>query len=136
MPLPPLPYFMTQLKEQIRLRRYQNEKINIWNLNILPPLFNSWKPGELRGLYGKAFIPGVSDYYTTEPFGDEMPLPPQPQPSTQRGFYNEEFAPLKLDTDCKHFSLFDSLSLKPTHKCVSPIFTFLRRRKIKFLLNY
>ncbi|XP_075232135.1 uncharacterized protein LOC142330615 [Lycorma delicatula] len=56
------------------------------------------RTGELKGKYGVAVLPTEADHYNTEPYGDLPPLPPQPPPSTQRGFYNEEFAPLKLDT--------------------------------------
>ncbi|KAF6206910.1 hypothetical protein GE061_018146 [Apolygus lucorum] len=51
--------------------------------------------GELRGTYGNAYLPHENDYYNTIPFGDLPPKAPS-APSTQRGFYNEEFAPLKL----------------------------------------
>ncbi|GLG97653.1 Histone-lysine N-methyltransferase trr [Gryllus bimaculatus] len=55
--------------------------------------------GDLRGQNGNASLPGVSDYYNTQPYGDLPPLPPQPPVSTQRGFYNEEFAPIKLENE-------------------------------------
>lgn len=48
---------------------------------------------------GSCNLPGESDYYNTKPFGDMEPVSPLPQPSTQRGFYNEEFDPLKFESD-------------------------------------
>jgi len=48
---------------------------------------------------GSCNLPGESDYYNTKPFGDLEPVSPLPQPSTQRGFYNEEFDPLKFESD-------------------------------------
>lgn len=56
--------------------------------------------GDLTGSYGAANLPGLSDHYNTQPFGELDPLPPQQPPSTQRGFYDQEFPPLKLD-DCE-----------------------------------
>lgn len=56
--------------------------------------------GDLTGSYGAANFPGMSDHYNTQPFGELDPLPPQQPPSTQRGFYDQEFPPLKLD-DCE-----------------------------------
>ena len=65
--------------------------------------------GMLKGACGSAYLPGVSDYYNTKPFGDEEPVtPPATAISTpnsavgnntatsgnpnQRGFYHQEFA--------------------------------------------
>ncbi|XP_046637782.1 histone-lysine N-methyltransferase 2C-like isoform X5 [Daphnia pulicaria] len=74
--------------------------------------------GLLKGSYGSAHLPGVSDYYNTRPFGDIEPVaaaappppnnPPTPSAnnnntqgaagsnssssSSQRGFYHQEFA--------------------------------------------
>jgi F/Y-rich N-terminus/PHD-zinc-finger like domain len=48
--------------------------------------------GDLKGVFGAATLGGVSDYYNTRPFGDGLPVPPLPVPSTQRGFYHQEFA--------------------------------------------
>jgi len=48
---------------------------------------------------GSCNLPGESDYYNTKPFGDLEPVSPLPQPSTQRGFYSEEFEPLKFESD-------------------------------------
>lgn len=57
--------------------------------------------GDLTGTYGHASLASISDHYNTQPFGDLEPLAPPPPVSTQRGFYEEEFPPLKLD-DCKY----------------------------------
>lgn len=59
------------------------------------------RTGELIGLYGSASFPGISDHYNTQPFGELDPLPTQQPVSTQRGFYDQEFPPLKLD-DCEY----------------------------------
>lgn len=55
--------------------------------------------GELRGRYGAASLPSISDYYSTRPFGPLQPLPPPPPPTTQRGFYDQEFAAVRLDNE-------------------------------------
>ncbi|XP_024945171.1 histone-lysine N-methyltransferase 2C isoform X3 [Cephus cinctus] len=55
------------------------------------------RTGDLTGSYGSASLFGVADHYNTQPFGELEPLPPQQPASTQRGFYDQEFAPLKLD---------------------------------------
>uniref|UniRef100_A0A1B6CMU8 Histone-lysine N-methyltransferase n=1 Tax=Clastoptera arizonana TaxID=38151 RepID=A0A1B6CMU8_9HEMI len=70
----------------------------IFGSGDLSKVSSNTRLGELKGVYGAAAIPSESDYYNTQPFGDLLPVPPQSTPSTQRGFYNEEFAPLKLDT--------------------------------------
>ena len=54
------------------------------------------RQGDLRGTFGVANLPHVSDHYNTQPFGDLPPLPAPPPVSTQRGFYDQEFSPLKL----------------------------------------
>jgi len=53
--------------------------------------------GDLIGNYGSASLSGISDHYNTQPFGELDPLPPQQPSTTQRGFYDQEFPPLKLD---------------------------------------
>jgi len=63
----------------------------------------SFKSGDLKGKVGSCNLPGESDYYNTRPFGDLEPVSPLPQPSTQRGFYNEEFDPLKFESDSMLF---------------------------------
>ncbi|XP_050538533.1 histone-lysine N-methyltransferase 2D-like isoform X4 [Daktulosphaira vitifoliae] len=60
---------------------------------------NDFKKGDLKGEMGLSTLSGESDYYNTKPFGDLLPVSPLPQPSTQRGFYNEEFIPLKFESD-------------------------------------
>lgn len=59
----------------------------------------STRQGDLKGTFGVAHLAHVSDHYNTQPFGDLPPLPPQPPVSTQRGFYDQEFAALKLEND-------------------------------------
>ncbi|XP_046742436.1 histone-lysine N-methyltransferase 2C-like isoform X3 [Diprion similis] len=57
----------------------------------------STRIGDLTGSYGSATLQGTADHYNTRPFGELQPLPAQPAPSTQRGFYDQEFVPLKFD---------------------------------------
>lgn len=59
------------------------------------------RTGDLTGSYGAASLQGTADHYNTQPFGELEPSPAQQAPSTQRGFYDQEFAPLKLD-DCTY----------------------------------
>lgn len=61
----------------------------------------TWTNGELVGTNACFTLPGQDDFYNTEPFGDEEPVPPSAIPPTTRGFYNEEFPPLNLEADCK-----------------------------------
>lgn len=58
------------------------------------------RTGDLTGVYGAATLLGISDHYNTQPFGELEPSTPQQPASTQRGFYDQEFPPLKLD-DCE-----------------------------------
>ena len=70
--------------------------------------------GSLKGSYGSACLPGVSDYYNTRPFGDAEPVaptPPVPAPvapptggssNSQRGFYHQEFAWPRWDPRHQH----------------------------------
>lgn len=67
--------------------------------------------GLLKGTYGAATLPGISDYYNTRPFGDASPVPHQqpqaptatPTGSSQRGFYHQEFGwPTKWDHHQHH----------------------------------
>lgn len=63
--------------------------------------------GDLSGDYGAAIINDVSDYYNTIPFGFKEPLPKKPPVSTQRGFYDQEFEPIKFrNDDHKRLDLF------------------------------
>ncbi|XP_063990116.1 histone-lysine N-methyltransferase 2C-like isoform X3 [Diachasmimorpha longicaudata] len=55
------------------------------------------RTGDCTGVYGVARLLGVSDHYNTQPFGEQEPSTPQQPTSTQRGFYDQEFPPLKLD---------------------------------------
>lgn len=50
--------------------------------------------GDLLGEIGNSRIRGESDYYNTFPFGTEDSAEREKKPpfSTQRGFYNQEFA--------------------------------------------
>ena len=63
--------------------------------------------GELKGEYGNAYMPGYSDFYNTQPYGDHEPLPEKPPASTQRGFYDQEFPLIKFDAEEeKRFDMF------------------------------
>lgn len=68
---------------------------------------NDLKCGELSGSYGNAAVSGCSDFYSTKPYGNFDPLPPKPPISTQRGFYETEFSPLRFESeDDRKFELF------------------------------
>ena len=58
--------------------------------------------GELLGSYTEAELPYISDFYNTEPFGCVEPKPEQPPVSNQRGFYDQEFPPIKFEDDDHH----------------------------------
>lgn len=63
--------------------------------------------GDLTGTYGNAFLPDVSDFYSTKPYGDAEPLPEKTPASTQRGFYDQEFPLIKFNVDeDKKYDLF------------------------------
>lgn len=63
--------------------------------------------GDLTGTYGNAVVPGFTDFYSTKPHGDEDPLPEIPPVSTQRGFYDQEFPPIRFDSEeDRRFDLF------------------------------
>lgn len=55
--------------------------------------------GDLTGSFGSAEIPNIADFYNTKPFGENEPIPEKPPVSTQRGFYDQEFSPIRLDND-------------------------------------
>ncbi|XP_060525404.1 histone-lysine N-methyltransferase 2C-like [Cylas formicarius] len=84
------------------------------------------RTGDLVGTYGNAMVPGYSDFYSTTPYGDEEPLPEKPPPSTQRGFYDQEFPLIRFDNDDeKKFDLFsredtpDSVVSSSSPECVA-----------------
>jgi len=81
----------------------------------------STRQGDLKGTFGVAHLAHVSDHYNTQPFGDLPPLPPQPPVSTQRGFYDQEFAALKLENDgecsVQYDVLFTAISVVPPTVC-------------------
>ncbi|KAF5285410.1 hypothetical protein FQA39_LY16664 [Lamprigera yunnana] len=63
--------------------------------------------GDLSGCYGNAVFPGFSDYYSSKPYGDAEPAQEKSSSSTQRGFYDQEFPPIKFDTEeDRKFELF------------------------------
>lgn len=66
--------------------------------------------GELSGAYGKGELPNASDFYNTVPFGLLTPKSEQPPVSTQRGFYDQEFPPIKFEEEEHHRSKYDLLS--------------------------
>ncbi|XP_029659206.1 histone-lysine N-methyltransferase trr, partial [Formica exsecta] len=87
--------------------------------------------GDLIGNYGSASLPGISDHYNTQPFGELNPLSPQQPSTTQRGFYEQEFPPLKLDdTDDKKETMAtnrdvdspDTIVSSSSPECVIPEF--------------
>ncbi|XP_038110096.1 histone-lysine N-methyltransferase 2C isoform X3 [Culex quinquefasciatus] len=59
--------------------------------------------GDLTGVFGHAQIPNIADFYNTKPFGLKEPPPEPPAPaSTQRGFYDQEFPPIKFETEDRY----------------------------------
>jgi len=66
--------------------------------------------GELSGTFGQAELPAVSDFYNTQPFGELTPKAEQTPVSTQRGFYDQEFPPIKFEEEGHHRSKYDMLA--------------------------
>lgn len=66
--------------------------------------------GELMGTYGNAELANVSDFYNTKPFGELDPKSEQAPVSTQRGFYDQEFPPIKFEEEDHHRSKYDLLA--------------------------
>lgn len=62
--------------------------------------------GDLKNGYGRAELENTSDHYNTKPFGSKSPLSEQHNSSTHYGFYDQEFSPIKFNTDddnrCKY----------------------------------
>lgn len=57
------------------------------------------KSGELSGCFGKGELSSISDFYNTKPFGPLEPKVEKVPTSTQRGFYDQEFPPIKFDDE-------------------------------------
>lgn len=53
--------------------------------------------GDLVGEFGRAEFPSVGDHYSIKPFGYSSPVPEAIPVSTQRGFYDAEFPPIRFD---------------------------------------
>lgn len=68
--------------------------------------------GDLIGQYGSAEISNQSDFYTTKPFGSKTQQPEQTVISTQRGFYDQEFPPIKFDSESDRY---DSLAFSQSN---------------------
>lgn len=66
--------------------------------------------GELTGLYGNGELQSISDFYNTKPFGLLDAKAEQAPVSTQRGFYDQEFPPIKFEEEEHHRSKYDLLS--------------------------
>lgn len=66
---------------------------------MTPPATAGGAGSELRGLFGQAELPGVADFYNTSPFGCKSPLAEPANTSTHYGFYDQEFSPIRFDTD-------------------------------------
>lgn len=66
--------------------------------------------GELSGMYGKGELANISDFYNTKPFGLLDAKSEQAPVSTQRGFYDQEFPPIKFEEEEHHRSKYDLLS--------------------------
>jgi [histone H3]-lysine4 N-trimethyltransferase MLL3 len=66
--------------------------------------------GELKGSFGNAELPHVSDFYNTKPFGNLDAKIEQAPVSTQRGFYDQEFPPIKFEEEEHHRNKYDLLA--------------------------
>lgn len=66
--------------------------------------------GELSGTYGNSELAHISDFYNTKPFGTLEAKSEQPPVSTQRGFYDQEFPPIKFEEEDHHRSKYDILA--------------------------
>lgn len=55
--------------------------------------------GELTGTFGQGELSAISDFYNTKPFGPLEPKVEKIPASTQRGFYDQEFPPIKFDDE-------------------------------------
>jgi histone-lysine N-methyltransferase MLL3 len=55
--------------------------------------------GELTGTFGNAELHNASDFYNTKLFGILEPKVEQAPVSTQRGFYDQEFPPIKFEEE-------------------------------------
>lgn len=69
--------------------------------------------GELQeGFFGNGELSNISDFYNTKPFGPLEPKIEKAPTSTQRGFYDAEFPPIKFDDDHRdhHRNKYDVLS--------------------------
>lgn len=66
--------------------------------------------GELSGSYGKGELANISDFYNTKPFGVLEAKSEQAPVSTQRGFYDQEFPPIKFEEEEHHRSKHDLLA--------------------------
>lgn len=66
--------------------------------------------GELSGCYGNAELCNTSDFYNTKPFGLLNAKSEQLPVSTQRGFYDQEFPPIKFEEEDHHRNKYELLS--------------------------
>lgn len=66
--------------------------------------------GELSGCYGDAELFNSSDFYNTKPFGLSDAKSEQAPVSTQRGFYDQEFPPIKFEEEDHHRTKYELLS--------------------------
>lgn len=94
--------FMAQVEQQLEQQRIQEPRITP-NYNICP-VFGSGdlnaQQSPLKGVYGKAYLSNVQDFYTPEVLRNLLPglkstkvvEPPPSQPSSAKSFYNQEFS--------------------------------------------
>lgn len=66
--------------------------------------------GELTGSYGRGEQQSTSDFYNTKPFGLLEARAEQAPASTQRGFYDQEFPPIRFEEEDHHRSKYDLLA--------------------------
>jgi [histone H3]-lysine4 N-trimethyltransferase MLL3 len=66
--------------------------------------------GELTGTFGNGELESFSDFYNTKPFGILNAKAEQLPVSNQRGFYDQEFPPIKFEEEDHHRNKYELLS--------------------------
>ncbi|KAJ1527759.1 hypothetical protein ONE63_007714 [Megalurothrips usitatus] len=83
------------------------------------------KTGDLQGSYGQATLKGTDDFYATQPYGDDPPVP-RPFVPTKANFYHLDIGHLELDDpdEKKHYfrdnDTPDTVISSSSPECVMP----------------